>query len=335
MTTATAPANKKNAAPKEKVTVKKKASAPKKNPVTKKNDNSKHKFEFDFQELASRAMLVSFQTTAPSFVTRDKKVTQEVADRNKVEVKVGSYVKKLIKSDLLKNISNLNQNARIEYYKHSQEWSRGMRIIPTENYDKLQDGLNKIFEERKKCIYEFLRHYDSIVEDQKNRLGPLFSEDDYPPVSKVESKFNWKLTPYPVPTSDDFRIDFTNEVLDEIKQEMEQTVVNQLRSNLMELWEQLTTVVADIKDRMTDDGDEPKRFKKNLFTNLEKMVDTFEAMNFTKDRCINKMVAEAKSKLAKYDATDLRKSPEKRSEIAEAASELYDTLMEMRETQQQ
>jgi len=274
--------------------------------------------------LSEKAMLVNVTIKGHSFRKLDKKATQEVNSNNNASNDAGRYNKALIAREYLKDITRISGAIRVYHYTNTLAWSdSGGRILPAKHYIEYMDKMNKLIQEYKEVVQNFIYNYDSYVVHAQNNLGALFNIDEYPHISDIEHKFSVSIHVLPLSTKDDFRVDIQADIAQEIKENIERDFNNSIKNSISDLWDRLKTGVLAMSEKLKN---EDAIFRNTLVTNLCDLCNLLEKFNLTEDKNLTAISNEIKEKLCKNEPDILREDKETRKNTAKQAQDILDKM---------
>jgi len=179
---------------------------------------------------------------------------------------------------------------------------------------------------RKPLVATFLARYEAIKTAQKEKLGDLYEERDYPPVEVVARAFSmsFHLVSYAVPEK-------VKEISKELYAHEEQKAIERcvaateeiqaaLRVNFAEL---VNSAVAKLTG--SDDG-KKKTFKPEKLKKLQDFVATFKNRNVADDAEMEGLVAKAQELLDGVDPETLKNDQDYRDRLRHGFEEVKATL---------
>jgi hypothetical protein len=251
----------------------------------------------------------------------DKNVTKEIEETHKAK-DAGRFNKILIAKDGLSKLNSIAKEARDYHKEQTLPWTdNGGRILPATNY---YDYINKQLEFKEKydkAVDDFIAVYPDLKADAKLRLNTMFSEADYPSVSKLREKFDFITEPTPIAQLDDIRISVSQEEIDRLKQEVEKNLYIKIADSTKDMWDRIREAVGHMYKRLSD---KDAKFKKSLVENISDLVDLLPRLNFTDDPEINEAIEDMKKLLVNPE--ELRTNQIKRNETARNAKDLLNKI---------
>lgn len=270
--------------------------------------------------LNDRALLVQLSISQWSARKFDRKITQQVADSNRVLASAGRYNKALLPmTGLLDAVHQKSTQIYADYRRQTLPWGiDGTQVLPTANYMAFMTEFRRLKVEWEGLVNTFVDAYPRLKEQAKTALGPMYNDNDYPHISQVRSKFKMDIAVFPMPSSD-FRVKLSSDELSRIQQDVEARVTTAQHQAMQEVWERLFTRVKHIADKLSD----PKGiFRDSMLENARELCELLPRLNFADDPQLEQMRQEVEGKLAKHHPDSLRNDPILRRDTAEEAKRI-------------
>lgn len=209
----------------------------------------------------------------------------------------------------LKKVTDFVAIKRNEFYEMTLPWSNsGQRLTPMTQFFELKQWVNECEVMFVTLVTEFLRDYPNLISAQAFQLGALFDRNEFPSVDDIKDKFRFKVTFLPLPTTGDFRVDATNEIIDDMKKEYEAMFEERVASVNQDLWTRLHDTLKHMSDRLGyDDAGKAKIFRDTMVDNAVDLCDMLKRLNVTNDPKLEKARAGLESALLGIDASEIRR----------------------------
>jgi len=271
--------------------------------------------------LAERAMLARFSATKWAARKHDKAVTSEVATTHKADkAKAGRYHKRLLASDSLNAIKQIEVKARTLHYDLTLPWLfEGVDLLPILNYEQycLEMGDNS------RAFYAavdvFIFDYPAEVEYAKKVLGTMYKAEDYPTPAAVKQKFGFDMSFWPVPEAGDWRVQIEDEAEARIKADIEERLTAQTEEVLRATWERAFKPLSRMVERLSDPD---HIFRDSLVTNVADLVTMLPKLNIMEDPDIKKLTEDLRLDICGLNPQDLRDDDKARADGAKAAKKV-------------
>jgi hypothetical protein len=285
--------------------------------------------------LSSRAMLCTLSISVWSARKHDPEVSDQIASLHGAQPNAGRYNKLLVPRESLEEIHKIITEARREHYFMTLPWADdGYRVLPAAAYMDHATNMRGYANRFMPAVNRLVARFETLVEQEKTRLGTLFKVEDYPGVKEefgkikmlipeqLLSKFSFETKVLPLPDAGDFRVAIGDEERTRIQRQITAAVEASLQVASKDLWHRLYEAVSHMAGRLraykvTEDGVEHP-FRDTVVTNLVKLIDVLPKLNVTNDADLNRLTEQVRSSLV-VDVAELRKSESVRNETANAA----------------
>lgn len=287
-------------------------------------------------DLTSRAMLVNLSITAWSSNKLDKSATNEVlTNHNAQDTNGGRFTKALVAKAAMADVRRIAAEARQKHYELTAPWTNEARILSTKLYPQYEEAMDSLKAEYEMAVRNFLAIYPDEVEAARGRLGTLFNDTDYPSIIEVERKFTWERKYMPIPKSNDFRLEISNEISDKLKQQYEDSAKQQVKDMNKSLYLRAHALVEHVMVKLDEYGEPTdndngrhKTFRSSLITNARDFADLLPSLNVTNDPELNQLSKDIKDKLCEYDSEYLKEDDLIRDRIKSTAKEMVEDIKE-------
>jgi len=268
------------------------------------------------------SMLVEFNASVWTARKLDKKTTDEVVTSKNAAAKDAARVNKhlLAGRNELDVINTYVGSVRTYVYENTMPWSdSGIRLLPTANFltfsQRMADSEQTFFS----FVEDFIRVYPSLITAQAMALGDMFKRDDYPDVSEIERKFNFRLNFMPVPRAGDFRVDVGNDAQKELQEKLAKLADERVEAAMADVRERLKTHLMRMQDRLgydNVDGDrKTRKFHDSLVTGALELCDMVKHLNIINDTTLDQARVGLVQALQGVDAKELRTNEAVRDDV--------------------
>ena len=268
------------------------------------------------------SMLVEFNASVWTARKLDKKTTDEVVTSKNAAAKDAARVNKhlLAGRNELDVINTYVGSVRTYVYENTMPWSdSGIRLLPTASFltfsQRMADSEQTFFS----FVEDFIRVYPSLITAQAMALGDMFKRDDYPDVSEIERKFNFRLNFMPVPRAGDFRVDVGNDAQKELQEKLAKLADERVEAAMADVRERLKTHLMRMQDRLgydNVDGDRrTRKFHDSLVTGALELCDMVKHLNIINDITLDQARVGLVQALQGVDAKELRTNEAVRDDV--------------------
>jgi hypothetical protein len=166
------------------------------------------------------------------------------------------------------------------------------RILPAALVPEVDAILVAHLEERERMVEEFCspEEYESAIAKAKEKLGPLWNEEDYLPLDVVRKQFaySWQYLEFNV--SSQLKT-ISADILKREQKKLEEHWVEAGNSIRALLRANMADLVSHMAERLSPTADGKKRvFKTSSLTNIQDFIATFDARNLSGDTDLKALV---------------------------------------------
>lgn len=216
--------------------------------------------------LALRSLMMNLHIRKWAAEVTDKKALQIVSASLGADTKYDKYKKSLFVTDALLGVDRTAGRLRAHFYHSTLPWADGGgRLIPSMQFRDFAFKHKSLVADFEMAVESFLGKYLDHKEEARELKGELYIEAEYPHELTVRQKFSIELITLPFPDIGDFRVEAPEEVIEELKADMAESL-NRVTANVAkEINRQITNRLEILLDSLNSD----KGFKKTVFEELE------------------------------------------------------------------
>jgi hypothetical protein len=282
----------------------------------------------------SDAVVVDLNISTWTARKLDKKVSQEVDQNKNTRVKAGNYNKHLLAgTQKLEELNKLVGAIRTWHYEQTILWAdNGSRLLPFSNFFTYKPTLDAYKQQFEDAVEDFLREYPQLVSAAAFQLGDLFDRNEYPDADQLRGKFKFRYGITPLATANDFRLRAGQQVLDDLRQQYEESFNNKLRDAMNDLWTRLHTVLKHMSDKLADaqtprvakDGTEnhTQIFRDSLITNAFELCELLTRLNVTNDPQLEQARKKLEQAISGITADTVRESDHVRKDVKKQVDDI-------------
>ena len=241
--------------------------------------------------------------------------------------------KSLFPVEATKAYQQLITEAGKYFYDVTTPWDDNhWRLLSIDLYKSFTKKMKDFTRRFREAVLVFVETFAHNIELMRPILGDAFNMDDYREFlysdgtvnrEAILEKFSLEVEYGTVSDADDLRANLTEADREVIAQHItEQNTIKFARSQ-----EHIITKLHDhinaIHERLSKSEN---IFRDTLIGNLEDLCDLIPKMNIAGDPALNKLAAEAKARLCKFDPQTLRDNTRKRKAISNEADDLLDGM---------
>ena len=267
--------------------------------------------------ISSSSVLVSLNISVWPASKLDREVTDQVTFNANANASSGKFMKDLFAgTSIRKDIEKYAAHCRVRHLRFTLPWAdKGDRLLPTSlfmDYKKFINDAEFRFEE---LCNNFFAAYPQLLADAPLHLGKLYKADDYPDIDEVKRRFGFRFVFSPLPDAGDFRLDVSNNELEELKQKYASDYDIRLAEAMREPWERLHSTLISMSAKLTDepgsnDDDKPKkRYHETLVTNAQDLCSLLTKLNITGDPKLEEARQQLELTMLGADIEAIKESP--------------------------
>jgi hypothetical protein len=247
--------------------------------------------------LNTKALIVTLNVSQWSARKYDRKVTDEVNQLHNSN-DTGRFNKLLIAKDHLSEIGKIVNSIRNFHVENTLPWGdNGERILPCKNYFEYTAAISRHKSSFDACVSKFVREYPAMIDEAKTRLNGMFDDQDYP--DDIESKFCVKVTCLPVPGTADFRVELSDNEVEQLRTKINDEVNERWAQASKSIYQRIKDQLEHMHERLSDSSNV---FRDRLFENLVDLIKLLPRLNMANDPQIDALCEEMKKLCVDPDA---------------------------------
>ena len=269
-------------------------------------------------KINEKAMLVHLRISMWTGSHKDGAVTQKVCNEFGVAKDAGTWWTHYVPPEELEGIKSAAGSVRNTWIKWTMPWlDGGVRIVPSGKYNAYLTAIQEAIKEYNKACDAFLLRYPAILEASPERLKSLKDGKNMPSVDELRNRFGVTHDIFPMPSTEDFRLQGVSEGdTEKIKEQMEESLKLAFDETLTYVWQSLLNLLEKVDKVMSEPN---KKFKDSLIKNLEKFIDDLPSLNIVDDPGLEETRKKIIKQFMGIDPQDLRESDVLRKGIAKQA----------------
>lgn len=281
------------------------------------------------RSLHERAMLVRSTISRWYGSGADHEVVEEIRKSKEAKGQVGSFTKRLMTRDRLKKINRITNDARKYHKSVTLPWGdSGARLLNVTQFFDYKKKMSTFERDFYLAVEEFLGVYVHAVHAQKERLGKLWRETDYPTLDEMRDRFRFSVLVEPLPSSEDFRIKLSADEASEIKKEYEAEMRSRLKGAVHDVFARVQETVSEVQEKLADPD---AQIRSTTFEALRKLVASLPQLNaVVRDPAIAKLGNEIASNLLTMDTDAIKHDAKTRSTAKKKADDILAALKPLR-----
>lgn len=277
--------------------------------------------------LSSSAMLVELNISVWTARKQAKSIASQVDVDNGTKTKVISAYKGLLAGDeSLSSIQKLAGFIRTYHMSVTSPWTdAGQRLLSTGMFITYRQEMSRLENEYWGLVNQFLPEYGVKISAAAFQLGALFNRDEYPDVDQVQHKFGMSVRYTPVPESGDFRVDVTNEAMNDLKDQYDTLYKSNLDKVNKDAWDRLHKVLTQLSFGLrTDENGKQGKIYSSVVENAQELCSMLTYFNVSEDTQLEAMRIKLEDTMMGLDAKDIKDSDYIRGTVKQTVDEMLD-----------
>lgn len=221
----------------------------------------------------------------------------------------------------VKQVVAASQRVRETVYRLTMPWGEDkQRLLPVKLAEEFRSKIELALAELEEARAEYIQNYPALVAASERDLGELFERGQYPNVDKIRALFTHKIAYWPMPESNHFIADISNEAAKEAKEGIEAEIEQRLLEATYDMVRRAKEVVSAFVDKLSQFKGEPtgywdphkgdiykaeNSFRDSLVDNISDTANLIDRMNLTENPQIKKVVKDLR-RLTSVSADKLR-----------------------------
>ncbi len=283
-------------------------------------------------QLAKSAMLVSVSIVNGGLLgeRRDNVASLLVENTYSVAHRRTKASKYLIdrRHKAVKQVVAASQRVREITYRYTMPWGDDKsRLLPVKLADTFREKISVAILDLDEARENYIQHYPALVAASERDLGELFDRSQYPPIDHIRDLFTTKISYWPIPDSNHFLAEISEEAAKEAKDSIESEIEQRLIDATYDMVKRAKEVVSIYIDKLEkfrindENGKSENNFRDSLVDNLRDTAQLIEQMNMTDNPQINKVIKDLR-RLYGFAAWGLRKRHTIREKALSAGKEV-------------
>jgi len=276
-------------------------------------------------EIQERGLLVTLAVSRWYGTGNDADVVSEVAERAKSRGFIGSFSKRSMERKHLEAINRVTSEARKYHKRMALPWGDSMeRLLSVETYFEYKSKMTAYEHEFNQAVAAFLLLYPDLIGKQKERLGSLFKESDYPSVAALRERFRFRLAVDRLPQADtsDLRLALGAEQAEEIRADMEKRTHDAVAASVRDIYERMMDAVVHVREKLSEhDSIGPKALE-----SLRDVCLLLPKLNLMHDPNISALGTQIMAELGDMDREAVKEDAALRTQTVQKADALLNKM---------
>jgi hypothetical protein len=277
--------------------------------------------------LSSSAMLVELNISVWTARKQAKSIASQVDVDNGTKTKVISAYKGLLAGDeSLSAIQKLAGLIRTYHMSVTSPWNdAGQRLLSTGMFITYRQEMSRLENEYWYLVNQFLPEYGVKISAAAFQLGALFNRDEYPDVDQVQHKFGMSVRYTPVPESGDFRVDVTNEAMNDLKDQYDKLYKSNLDKVTQDAWDRLHKVLTQLSFGLrTDENGKQGKIYSSVVESAQELCNMLTYFNVSGDTRLEAMRIKLEDTMMGLDVKDIKDSDYIRGTVKHTVDAMLD-----------
>ena len=274
--------------------------------------------------IQNKAVIVRFSVSSYTARKKDKAQSARIEKENDAKAGVASVNKRLVSKESIDAYKDVEGRARSYHYEKTLPWSdNGDRLLPVALVPEYTARMQEFKAEFEEAARVFCFQFPELVQEAVTDLGSMFRRDDFPEQYAISSKFGFEFSFSPVPESGHLVIDAAQEVVEEMRAGIAESVRLQERRAVRDINERIFQVVAELVERLSKSD---AIFRDSLIGNVQEVLNVTGALNFDDDESITALRVRLADMLQGLEPETLRQSRRIREGVANQARLVLDDV---------
>jgi molybdopterin converting factor small subunit len=200
----------------------------------------------------------------------------------------------------------------------------GIRLVKQDEIEKIDGQMAQLREELAEVVEGLNRHYGELKEAARQRLGSLYSEQDYPASLRDLFAMGWDFPSLEAPA---YLAQLNPQLYEQECQRVQARFDEAVRLAEEAFTAELAKLVSHLTERLSGQEDgRPKIFRDGVLENLTGFFERFRALNVRSSEDLDREVADAQRIIRGVEPQDLRDNLGLRQHVATEMSRVQSVL---------
>ena len=275
-------------------------------------------------DIAARALLVNTKVRAWTGEKRDRAITREICTMKGAEDNAVRANKSLL-GEHIHGVQAAERAVRHAVHERTLPWmDDGTRILKGSVFMAFTEAMAEPIRQFDEAVDAFIAAYPEIKHEARRRLGNAYVDWDFPAESRLKQRFGVKLTYLPVPSTEDFRVNLSEDeiaacgatprTLCAARSTMRCCRCSTACRSRSRAWRRACDCSA-----APPAGKVQHPFRDSLVENVRAIIKLAPALNLMDDPRIAELCADIERNLTVHDPEQLRNSEALRESVANEA----------------
>jgi hypothetical protein len=250
---------------------------------------------------------------------KDSRATNAITTVHGVSRRSVSGSKFVISNPLYDQICAVQDRAYAYHRMVTLPWQTGIAIVDHRALDGYIADMDAMIQRHDDLVQGLVADWADIVEEQAERLGPLFSRSDYPSADEIQTRFTMRYTVSPM--VQDAHFDAVAEI---VGTEVAQQLAAKLNAQHQEQWQAATRDVWQRLEKALQHAvnrfGNAQRVTGNILGDLQELADVLPVLNVNNDPELDQRRRELNALLRAYSTESVRDEGNRNACAAEVSS---------------
>ena len=175
-------------------------------------------------DISARALLVNTTVRVWTGEKRDRAITREICTMKGAEDNAVRANKSLL-GEHIHGVQAAERAVRHAVNERTLPWmDDGTRILKGAVFMAFTEAMAEPIRQFDEAVDAFIIAYPEIKYEARRRLGDAYADSDFPPESRLKQRFGVKLTYLPVPSTEDFRVNLSEDEIAAVRRNAEEAL---------------------------------------------------------------------------------------------------------------
>jgi hypothetical protein len=288
--------------------------------------------------LVKKAILVKVTVHKHDFSERDDERIMELSEKYGVDPKLLNLKKTTMMKEFTKSIDKIIGSINPLFHELTLPWKDGgWRLLNVNTFTKFEKAFREKNEELKEALEDFIPSYSEFINRTKLALGGMSDNIAYPDPAYLKQRYYFELKYDPLVTSNDFRIEVSNDVYESVRKNFEDNYENSIKEAMNNVWNRVISAINRLYERFTAEEFEwtnskgesvlrKPRLCNSIIEDIKSLIAILPDINITSDPNLNAIRQELESKFANIDMNEIKENSQYKKEKAKEAEKILNDI---------
>lgn len=222
----------------------------------------------------------------------------------------------------LDQVFNAINHVDYVYRRRTLPWLPGVNIIASPLFLQFTQAMNDAFTQLDRAKAELRNNWPDMVRQGIQNSKGTAHISEYPSIDDLDEMYQLHLTYYPVHDSSDWRVTLPHEVVEDIKQRLEDDNERRLATATNEIWHRLAKEIEAAWKNLNG-----AKLRPEWIERLRELAQSIPDLNLANDPDLEDAAKRAEA-LTQDDIDTLKSDQQKKDSVRDKAEDLYNQLKE-------